>query len=157
MKRPYQQEAEDGVFRCWEEGHQSTLMVLPTGAGKTYVFGHVIKRWLSENSVGDALVLAHREELIFQARDELTAILGFVPGIEMADLSVLEAGLWRVPRVVIGSVQTMWRPGRLTRFKPDRFGLIVIDEAHHATAKNKTYWAILEHFGATPKRPEDDR
>lgn len=146
MKRPYQQEAEDGVFREFTAGNQSTLVVMPTGTGKTYLFAHVIKRWLDQNAVGDVLVLAHREELIFQARDELAPILGFTPGIEMAELTVLDGGLWHNPRVVIGSVQSMWRPGRLGKFKPDRFGLIVVDEAHHCTPQCRTYWNILRHF-----------
>lgn len=146
MKRPYQQEAEDGVFREFAAGHQSTLVVMPTGTGKTFLFGHVVKRWLDQHATGDVLVLAHREELIFQARDELAPILGFVPGIEMADLTVTDGGFWHVPRVVIGSVQSLWRPGRLAKFDADRFGLIVVDEAHHCTPQCRTYWNILKHF-----------
>jgi superfamily II DNA or RNA helicase len=42
--RDYQQAAVDGVYEQWEES-VSTLVVLPTGTGKSVVFSNVIKRW----------------------------------------------------------------------------------------------------------------
>ena len=39
--RPYQQEAKTAVFREWEQGHKKTLLVLPTGTGKTIVFAKI--------------------------------------------------------------------------------------------------------------------
>lgn len=47
--RPYQQEAVDGVFREWEE-HQSTLVVAPTGTGKSVIFSEVMRRWMEGQS-----------------------------------------------------------------------------------------------------------
>lgn len=44
--RPYQQAAVDGVFREWESGNVSTLVVIPTGGGKSVVFSEVLRRHL---------------------------------------------------------------------------------------------------------------
>jgi superfamily II DNA or RNA helicase len=63
--RAYRSAASDAIFREWME-HDSTLVVIPTGGGKTVLFADVIRRVFPRR----ALVLAHREELIFQARDK---------------------------------------------------------------------------------------
>lgn len=44
--RPYQEAAVKGVFREWEAGNSSTLVVIPTGGGKSVVFSEVLKRHL---------------------------------------------------------------------------------------------------------------
>lgn len=41
--RPYQKEAHDSIFEEWNKGVQKTLLVLPTGCGKTIVFAEVAK------------------------------------------------------------------------------------------------------------------
>lgn len=160
--RPYQSAAVDAVFGRFDQGEQSTLIVLPTGTGKTVCFGLVAERWPRGHS-GRVLVLAHREELISQAADELTGILGTSPAIEMGDRWAYPAGsmLGDAPLVVVASVQSLCQPRRLTRWPTDEFGLIVCDEAHHSTASS--YRRIYDHFPkacrlgvtATPKRADD--
>ncbi|MBQ3692811.1 MAG: DEAD/DEAH box helicase family protein, partial [Clostridia bacterium] len=39
--RPYQQEAMNAVLSQWEDGNGKTLLVLPTGCGKTIVFAKI--------------------------------------------------------------------------------------------------------------------
>lgn len=159
--RPYQLAAADAVFKDWQEA-QSSLVTMPTGTGKTVLFATVVKRWLEENPGKRAIVVAHREELIFQARDELTPILDFTPTIEMgsqrADMSFDMFGN-QSARCVIGSVASMWRENRLQRFDPDLYGLLVVDEAHHCVPQCQTYWKLCQHFTgkrlgvtATPRR-----
>ena len=46
--RPYQQEAKDSVFNEWEEGKQKTLLVLPTGCGKTIVFAKITEECVTK-------------------------------------------------------------------------------------------------------------
>jgi len=162
VARPYQIEAEDAVFRELAV-HQSTLLILPTGCGKTVCFAMVARRWLESSSTPDrVLILAHREELITQARDEIAGILGQVPEIEMANFYARSGADLVDDRgsVVVASVQSLCNPARLARFAPQEFALIVIDEAHHATAAS--YRRILSHFAAakvlgvtaTPRRAD---
>ena len=70
--RPYQQIAHDAVLRDLQI-HDSSLLVLPTGTGKTVLFAHLAQHFAR---FGRVLVLAHREELIYQARDKVQAVTG---------------------------------------------------------------------------------
>lgn len=135
--RPYQQEAREAVHDAWDEVDR-TLMVLPTGTGKTVVFSKIIEDVVAEG--GRALVLAHRGELLTQAADKLAAATGLGCAVEKAEDSCLES--WY--RVVVGSVQTLMRESRLAQFDPDHFDAIVVDEAHHAVADS--YQRIFDHF-----------
>lgn len=138
--RPYQQGARDSIHHEWENGRLRTLLVLPTGTGKTIVFASVAA---DQVRAGDrVLILAHRGELLEQAADKLQRSTGLVSAVEKAEASCLNS--WY--RVVVGSVQTLQRPTRLERFPHDYFGTIIIDEAHHAITDG--YRRILDYFGS---------
>lgn len=150
--RPYQEEARAKVQQEWKEGRKRTLLVLPTGCGKTIVFSKIIE---DRVKMGErVLVLAHRSELLEQASDKLMTATGLGTALEKAENTSI--GSWF--RVVVGSVQTMQREKRLSQFPPNHFDTIVIDEAHHAISDG--YQRVLEHFGeanvlgvtATPDR-----
>lgn len=136
--RPYQQEAKDAVFEQWDNGTRKTLLVLPTGCGKTIVFAKVTEDCVRK---GDrVLILAHRGELLDQAADKLKKTTGLNSAVEKAGDSCL--GSWF--RVVVGSVQTLMREKRLKQFPEDYFDTIIIDEAHHCISDS--YQKVLQHF-----------
>lgn len=136
--RPYQQEAKEAVFEQWGNGIRKTLLVLPTGCGKTIVFAKVAEDCVRK---GDrVLILAHRGELLDQAADKLKKTTGLNSAVEKAESSCL--GSWF--RVVVGSVQTLMREKRLGQFPEDYFNTIIIDEAHHCISDS--YQKVLEHF-----------
>ena len=150
--RPYQQQARDRIHAEWDAGHARTLLVLPTGTGKTIVFASVAA---DQVRAGDrVLILAHRGELLEQAADKLQRSTGLVSAVEKAESTCLDSWF----RVVVGSVQTLQRTARLERFPQDYFGTIIIDEAHHAITDG--YRRILDYFSgakvlgvtATPDR-----
>lgn len=141
--RDYQQRCHDAILEKWR-AHTSTLAVLATGTGKTVIFAHVIKSMQPKR----ALVLAHRKELIYQAKDKIESAVDLPCEIEMADLIATNNLFHRTP-VVIGTVQTLNSRPRLERFKPTDFGLIVIDESHHATSP--IYRKIIDHFSQNPE------
>lgn len=150
--RPYQQLARDRIHAEWDAGHTRTLLVLPTGTGKTIVFASVAA---DQVRAGDrVLILAHRGELLEQAADKLQRSTGLVSAVEKAESTCLDSWF----RVVVGSVQTLQRTARLERFPRDYFGTIIIDEAHHAITDG--YRRILDYFSgakvlgvtATPDR-----
>ena len=141
--RPYQAASLASIDAAFEE-HRSTLVVLPTGCGKTVVFATAIDRL---GGRGRALVIAHREELIMQAADKIRAVSGVTPQVEMAAYRANPEWLdWEYAptRVIVSSVQTL-STGRMKRFESG-FDLLVIDEAHHAPAES--YRRIIEHFRA---------
>ena len=136
--RPYQQQARDRIHAEWDAGHTRTLLVLPTGTGKTIVFASVAA---DQVRAGDrVLILAHRGELLEQAADKLQRSTGLVSAVEKAESTCLDSWF----RVVVGSVQTLQRSARLERFPRDYFGTIIIDEAHHAITDG--YRRILDYF-----------
>lgn len=136
--RPYQQEARVAIQQEWTKGVKRTLLVLPTGCGKTIVFSKVIEDRVRLGERG--LVLAHRGELLDQAAEKLEKATGLKCAVEKAEQSAL--GSWY--RVVVGSVQTMMRTKRLEQFSPDYFNFIIVDEAHHCLADS--YQRILHYF-----------
>lgn len=138
--RPYQQAAKAAVLDEWDRGVDKTLLVLPTGTGKTIVFSAVAEEAVKRG--GRVLILAHRGELLEQAADKLEKSTGLRSSLEKAESSCL--GSWY--RVAVGSVQSLQRPSRLDRFAPDYFTNIIIDEAHHCLSDG--YQRVLEHFSA---------
>lgn len=150
--RPYQEAAKKAIHTEWDQGRLRTLLVLPTGTGKTIVFSGIAE---DQVRAGDrVLILAHRGELLDQAADKLKNSTGLRCAVEKAEQSCLDS--WY--RVVVGSVQSLQRPKRLDQFPKDYFGTIIIDEAHHSITDG--YQRILEHFSdakvlgvtATPDR-----
>lgn len=135
--RPYQQEAKDAVFAQWEKVNK-TLLVLPTGCGKTIVFAKVTEECVRRGS--RVLILAHRGELLEQAADKIAKATQLGCATEKAEESCL--GSWF--RITVGSVQTMMREKRLARFQEDYFDTIIIDEAHHCISDS--YQRVLQHF-----------
>lgn len=136
--RPYQREAKEAVFEQWENGTRKTLLVLPTGCGKTIVFAKITEDCVRN---GDrVLILAHRGELLEQAADKIAKATGLKCATEKAEESCL--GSWF--RVTVGSVQSLMREARLKRFPEDYFNTIIIDEAHHCISDS--YQRVLQHF-----------
>jgi len=120
--RGYQQQAIDDLRNAYRAGCRAPLLCLPTGGGKTIIFSAI-----AQSAVGrgrQVLILVHRRELLHQASRKLTNI-----GL---DYGLIAAGIPATDHPVrIASVQTLVR--RLPRmdWQPS---LIIIDEAHHASA-----------------------
>ena len=152
--RPYQEQAYDSVFREWDGGHNKTLVVMPTGTGKTIVFAKVVEECVRRGY--RVLIMAHRGELLDQAADKIFKATGLRSAVEKAGETCL--GQWY--RVVVGSVQTLMSEKRLKKFPSDYFDVIIVDEAHHCISQS--YQRVLQYFGgsnvlgvtATPDRAD---
>lgn len=111
--------------------------VLPTGAGKTIIFAAL--SLLVQSDIGRILVIEHSEELVTQTADKY-AMVG--PGVAVGQYGcgVFERGA----DVTVSSIQTLHRDPHLHSFDPYEFGLIIVDECHHAAAA--TYRKVLNYF-----------
>lgn len=136
--RPYQQSAKDAIFEQWDLGVRKTLLVLPTGCGKTIVFAKVTEQCVFNGE--RVLILAHRGELLGQAADKILKSTGLGCAVEKAEETCV--GSWF--RITVGSVQSLMREKRLSKFSPDYFDKIVVDEAHHVLSEG--YQRVLQHF-----------
>ena len=142
--RPYQNKSVEAIRESYRRGNRSPLLVLPTGAGKTIVF-----TWIAANSKVPVLILVHRVELLRQTSEKLTAF-----GVDHGLISPKYTPKYG-KRVQVASVQTL--VNRFDRVSPP--GLIIIDEAHHATAG--TWRQVLDRYDclklgvtATPVRTD---
>lgn len=150
--RPYQEESKRAVFNEWEQGILKTLLVLPTGTGKTIVFAAITNDCVQKGE--RVLILAHRGELLEQAADKIRKSTGLECAVEKAEESCLNS--WY--RITVGSVQSLMREKRLNQFDKHYFDTIIIDEAHHCISES--YQRILDYFSdakvlgvtATPDR-----
>jgi superfamily II DNA or RNA helicase len=153
VPRDYQKEALCGVLQALAV-HESTLLCLPTGTGKTFTVALIASQW-----VGRVFVCVHLDEQVAQWEAAFKEF-GMSTGVEKAERAVNEDSLYR-PQAVIGSVQTCYRQKRIAKFDPDHFTLLVFDEGHHGTAAS--WKQVKEYFRnnkevktlyvtATPKR-----
>jgi len=133
--RDYQTECLDVILSEYEKGVSRQLISLPTGSGKTVIMSSLARK-LNKKT----LIIAHRQELIDQAVEKFKL---FWPnssvGICMGGTAEIDC------QVVVGSVQSCSQPKRLAQLKEQRFELLMIDEAHHATATS--YQSVIDELG----------
>lgn len=148
LLREYQERATQAILEKLTT-HESTLLVMATGLGKTEIICEVIKRWTQ----GPILVLAHREELVEQLRARIELRTHLCPHIEQASS---KAPPWA--QCVVASINTIRSKKRLENWPEDYFSLIIVDEVHHYVGN--TFVRPFERFKlakrlgvtATPKR-----
>ena len=140
--RPYQSEACRSIVGEFEKGIEKTLLILPTGCGKTVVFNGVAFRYAYNKdrtpNGGKVLVLAHQNLLIEQAAEKFSSVMGIQVSREKGKTHCLNSEF----PITVSSMQTM--QNRLEQFPNDYFDLIIIDEAHHVMSAG--YQKILKHF-----------
>ena len=137
LLRPYQVAAVEAIRAGYRRGVRRPLLVLATGLGKTVTFGYLAVQ--AVNRGRRVLIVAHREELLGQAREKIRLI------DPSADVGIVQAERDQShAQIVVASIQTIARPDRLARL--GHFALIVIDEAHHAAAPS--YRSTLEALRA---------
>ena len=133
--RPYQQAAVDAVLAARRGGTRRMVVCLPTGAGKTVIFSQLAR--LAKRQV---LVLAHREELLGQAREKLESAMGGEAVERGAERASSEA------KVLVCSIRSLHEE-RLARVIRGRdVGLVIYDECHHAAADDNL--RVLRQLGA---------
>ncbi|NTE05116.1 DUF3427 domain-containing protein [Agrobacterium tumefaciens] len=139
-------------------GRFKNLIVAATGTGKTMISAFDFKRFRQENPQATFLFIAHRKEILTQARHTFRNILKdssfaelWVDGLEITD-----------KRHVFASVQTLNNQMEAMKVSPDYYDYIIIDEGHHATAnsyrKALSYFTpqILLGLTATPERMDGE-
>ena len=115
--RPYQLEAIEAVLEARRSGVRRMVVCLPTGAGKTVIFAH-----LAQLARRQVLVLAHREELLLQARAKLQHAL------QGASVVALERGAERAAedaKVVVCSLRSLHEERLSQVIRGRNLGLVI--------------------------------
>jgi len=152
LLRPYQEVAIKDASNALDK-HGDTLVVAPTGAGKTIMLSALVgKRYKSSQNV---LVLQHRDELVSQNSNKFNLVN---PSLKISEVNAAQKD-WSGD-AVFAMVQTLCREKNLKNMP--KIDMIVVDEAHHTVAD--TYQRIINAakeanegvkivgFTATPNR-----
>lgn len=147
--RPYQRDICDAVFREWTEV-QSTIVDAATGTGKTSVFAAIIKRCFPKR----AIVINNRRDLVLQTAKRIREETGLSVEVEMGEMKSRSTAdmLSSRAQVIVCSLQTLTsggEGGRLGKFDPNDFGLLVYDEAHGIVAQESK--RVVNYFKTNPK------
>ncbi len=149
--RDYQQNWIEQIVAAWNRGIRRVLAQLPTAAGKTVAVAHISNDFFKEGK--KVLVIAHRLELVEQAAEKLSAVIGSTVGI-------IKHGFPLHPErnIQVASIQSLVRRN-LAQILPS-VGLLICDEAHLACASS--YRQIFSFYQkawvlgvtATPQRTD---
>ena len=125
--RPYQVECVSKIEESFLE-FSRVLVTLFTGAGKTIIFSEIANKYIKSGK--KVLILAHREELLDQAADKMMKFHG-------VDFTLIKAGKEydESKMFQIGSVQSLCKEDRLSKFDKDYYGFIIVDEAMQTSVK----------------------
>lgn len=139
--RPYQNSIVSDIRESYKRGNKAPLAVAPTGAGKTIIFSYIAANTSARGK--KVLILVHRVELLRQTSEKL-----HIAGVTHGLINPRYSPKYFAP-VQVASVQTL--VNRLDKLsEPD---LIIVDEAHHATAgtwkKIISYWPNAKVLGVT--------
>lgn len=128
--RDYQVQTRSAVLKEFETVN-STLVVWPTGCGKTVLAAEIIKHFSPKRS----LFLVHRDTLLFQSKETIEHHARLRCDIEMAEHRA-GGDLFERATCVVATVQTLinGEQSRLKKFDPKDFSLLVVDEGHHYTS-----------------------
>lgn len=154
VPHPHQRQAWDRLDAHLAEssatGRFQGVLVMPTGSGKTYTAAH----WVMRNVVnrgGRLLWLAHRQELLNQAAQDLVALSGLATARDVLRIRVVSNMHCRTHQIGPSDDIVVCTVGSLARARvlaeelaadPNLF--VVVDEAHHAPAKS--YRDFLERL-----------
>jgi superfamily II DNA or RNA helicase/HKD family nuclease len=126
-------EALEELNKTLEEEYNKALVVMATGLGKTYLAGFFAQKFKK------ILFVAHREEILYQARDSFKRIMPENQyGIYNGKNKESQAD------AIFASIYTLSIKKHLEQFQRDEFDLIIVDEFHHAAADS--YKRALEYF-----------
>ena len=147
-------EAERKIY-----GNYKNLLVAATGTGKTVISAFDYKRFVAENRDHHRLLfVAHREEILKQS---LACFRGVLKDPEFGALYTGNNSEIKEGQSLFATIQKLDSKDNISRFSPDYFDFIIVDEFHHAAADS--YQELLSYFKpqillgltATPERMDN--
>lgn len=148
--RDYQLQCKEEVRAAISQGHKKLACVLPTGSGKTTVFGSIIKDYCEMNPNKKAIVVSHLGLLTVQTAERFESEWGIKSGVLQADRYPTKQD-----QCVITTMQSFREEGKMKNWARNLnmfctnvnrldVGLIIIDECHYAGSYS--YQTIISRF-----------
>ncbi len=137
-----------------QSGKDRALLISATGTGKTYASAFAMR----ELGFKRVLFVVHRGQLAIQTRKSFQNVLG-----DQVSMGLVGAGFRDYDAdYIFATVQTLNKDTHITRYDPQAFDCIILDEAHHSSAN--TYQKLMNYFKpklwlgmtATPDKRDDD-
>ena len=157
----YQEDMKERIEKAFES-HQSVMVQMPTGTGKTVLLAEVVKseKLKGKNPDGEkseklkgknpcVWIVVHRRELVEQIKETLAKQLDSSLFTFHSSLNPLDSSLFTLPSSLttrVFSIQWLSKHYHELEEKPS---LIIIDEAHHAVAK--TYKEVMDAYPEAKK------
>ena len=157
----YQEDMKERIEKAFES-HQSVMVQMPTGTGKTILLAEVVKseKLKGKNPDGEkseklkgknpcVWIVVHRRELVEQIKETLAKQLDSSLFTFHSSLNPLDSSLFTLPSSLttrVFSIQWLSKHYHELEEKPS---LIIIDEAHHAVAK--TYKEVMDAYPEAKK------
>ena len=143
----YQEDMKERIEKAFES-HQSVMVQMPTGTGKTILLAEVVKSEKLKGKNPCVWIVVHRRELVEQIKETLakqldSSLLTFHSSLNPLDSSLLT---FHSSLINVFSIQWLSKHYHELEEKPS---LIIIDEAHHAVAK--TYKEVMDAYPEAKK------
>ncbi len=145
-------EALANLKKLRSEGNDKALLISATGTGKTYLSAFDAK----EVNPKRLLFVVHRANIAEAAHRTFEQVFGFEKEMGFYSGTRKEAE----KDFIFSTIQTISKEENMSRFSPDHFDYIIIDESHRAGADS--YLKIVNYFNpkfllgmtATPERTD---
>jgi superfamily II DNA or RNA helicase len=155
---PFQQQILDKLEQCRSKGEMKNLVASATGTGKTLISAFDFKRFIKRYPQSNFLFVAHREEILRQARYTFRQVL---KNNDFGDLWFSGENPSSYNQLFV-SIQTLNNRMPSMSLSPNFFDFIIIDEVHHSAAPS--YQQLLSYFNpkillgltATPERHDGE-
>ena len=156
----YQEDMKERIEKAFES-HQSVMVQMPTGTGKTILLAEVVKseklKW--KNPDGEkseklkwknpcVWIVVHRRELVEQIKETLAKQLDPSLFTFNSSLNPLDSSLFTLHSSLIKVFSIQWLSKHYHELE-EKPSLIIIDEAHHAVAK--TYKEVMDAYPEAKK------
>ena len=147
-----QKETLERLKESRNKGEKKGLVCYATGLGKTYLSAFDAKSFN-----GKTLFIVHRDQILKKSQESFKKVWPEASsGFFNAEEKTTNA------KIIFASIQTLYKENNLSKFNPNEFDYIILDETHHAADTNITYESVINYFKpkyllgltATPERSD---
>ena len=143
----YQEDMKERIEKAFES-HQSVMVQMPTGTGKTILLAEVVKSEKLKGKNPCVWIVVHRRELVEQIKETLAKQLDSSLFTFHSSLNPLDSSLFTLHSSLIKVFSIQWLSKHYHELE-EKPSLIIIDEAHHAVAK--TYKEVMDAYPEAKK------